>query len=101
MPQPTYHIIFRTCHIVHSLHNTPRPFGLDKRTLIKVCFKSLHAAIEQYPHTITVLGDRLSPEMQDFFRSYNVTLLNEELGNDNSIRRSLELALEKPPEDWV
>jgi len=98
---PTYHIIFRTCDLVHSLHNTPRPFGLDKRTLIKVCFKSLYDAVKDYPHKITILGDRLSEEMQDFFRQYPVTLLNEELGNDKSLRRQIELALEAPEDDWV
>jgi len=99
--KPQYHIILRSCDIVHSLHNTPRPFNLDKRSLIKACFKSLHNAIKDYPHRITVLGDRLSDEMQDFFRSYNVTLLNEELGNDKSIRRQVELALESKEDEWV
>ncbi len=98
---PTYHVIFRTCDVVHSVHNTPRPFGLDKRTLIKVCFKSLYASLAPYPHKITILGDRLSPEIQEFFKSYPVTLLNEELGNDNSIRRAFELALEVPDNDWA
>jgi hypothetical protein len=98
---PTYHIILRTCDLVHSLHNAPRPFHLDKRNLIKICFKSLYCAIKDYPHKITVLGDRLSDEMQDFFRSYPVTLLNEELGNDKSIRRQMEIALESDPNDWV
>jgi hypothetical protein len=87
--KPTYHIIFRTCDIVQSLHNAPRPFNLNKRDLIKVCFKSLYNAVKEYPHKITILGDRLSGEMQDFFRSYPVTLLNEELGNDKSLRRQM------------
>lgn len=99
--KPTYHIILRTCDLVHSLHNAPRPFDLDKRSLIKACFKSLHNAVKDYPHRITVLGDRLSDEMQDFFRSYNVRLLNEELGNDKSIRRQVELALESADDEWV
>lgn len=99
--KPTYHIILRTCDLVHSLHNAPRPFDLDKRSLIKVCFKSLYNAVKDYPHRITVLGDRLSDEMQDFFRSYNVTLLNEELGNDKSIRRQVELALESSDDEWI
>ncbi|MDP4219265.1 MAG: hypothetical protein Q8896_02420, partial [Bacteroidota bacterium] len=91
--KPQYHIILRTCDLVHSLHNAPRPFNLDKRSLIKICFKSMYNAVKDYPHRITVLGDRLSPDMQDFFRSYPVTLLNEELGNDKSLRRQMEIAL--------
>ncbi|MEI8134144.1 MAG: hypothetical protein WCH46_03575 [bacterium] len=98
---PTYHIILRTCDIVHSLHNAPRPFNLDKRSLIKICFKSLYNAVKDYPHRITVLGDRLSDEMKDFFAQYPVTLLNEELGNDKSIRRQVEIALESPEDEWI
>ena len=98
---PTFHIILRTCDLVHSLHHAPRPFNLDKRSLIKVCFKSLYNSVKDYPHKITILGDRLSDEMQDFFRQYPVTLLNEELGNDKSIRRQIELALEAPEDEWI
>ncbi|MEP7234414.1 MAG: hypothetical protein ABI778_03875 [Ignavibacteriota bacterium] len=98
---PKFHIILRTCDVVHSLHNAPRPFDLDKRSLIKICFKSLYNSVKDYPHRITVLGDRLSDEMKDFFRGYPVTLLNEELGNDKSIRRQIELALESPEEEWI
>ena len=47
------------------------------------------------------MGDRLSDEMQDFFRQYPVTLLNEELGNDKSIRRQIEIALESPEDEWI
>src|SRR5579864_3483894 len=94
--KPAFHIIFRTCDIVHSLHNAPRPFNLDKRSLIKLCFKSLYHAVKDYPHRITILGDRLSSELQEFFRGYPVTLLNEELGNDKSLRRQMEIALESP-----
>ncbi len=96
-----YHIIFRTCDLVHSLHNAPRPFNLDKRSLIKICFKSLYNAVKDYPHRITILGDRLSDEMKEFFESYPVTLLNEELGNDKSIRRQIEIALESAEDEWI
>lgn len=98
---PTYHIVFRTCDIVHSLHNAPRPFNLDKRSLIKVCFKSMYNSVRDYQFKITILGDRLSDEMQDFFRQYPVNLLNEELGNDNSIRRQIEIALASPEDEWI
>lgn len=101
MTDPRYHIIFRTCDIVHSVHNTARPFDLDKRTLIKICFLSLVRSLEGSAHRITVLGDRLSDEMLAFFRGFDVTLLNETLGNDKSILRSIELALGSEPEEWV
>jgi hypothetical protein len=86
---------------VHSLHHAPRPFNLDKRSLIKICFKSLYNSVKDYPHRITILGDRLSDELQEFFRQYPVTLLNEELGNDKSIRRQIEIGLESPEDEWI
>ena len=101
MPDPRFHIIFRTCDMVHSVHNAPRPFELDKRTLIKICFLSLLRSLEGISYRITILGDRLSPELQAFFQQFNVLLLNEELGNDRSLRRSIELACESYPDDWV
>ncbi len=101
MSEPTFHVIFRTCDIVHSLHNAPRPFGLDKRTLIKICFLSLYQSLKDYPHTIHILGDRLSEEMLKFFGNYPVTISNEELGNDKSILRSIEIASAKPDGEWV
>lgn len=100
MTKPTYHIIFRTCDIVHSLHNAPRPFHLDKRTLIKVCFMSLYKSLANYDHKITILGDRLSDEMLKFFRQFPVTIYNEELGNDKSILRSIELASGESDDVW-
>ncbi len=101
MIKPTYHIIFRTCDVIHSLHNAPRPFQLDKRTLIKVCFMSLYKSVANYNHEITILGDRLSDEMLKFFRQFPVTILNEELGNDKSILRSIELATAQNADVWV
>jgi len=99
--EPRFHIIFRTCDVVHSVHHTPRPFGLDKRTLIKVCFLSFMRSLRGIPHRITILGDRLSPEMIAFFKQFDVTLFNEELGNDKSILRSIELACGSAPDEWV
>jgi hypothetical protein len=39
--------------------------------------------------------------MQVFFSRFEVTLLNEHLGNDKSILRSIEIAAESDPEEWV
>ncbi|HYM19954.1 MAG TPA: hypothetical protein VEW28_03005 [Candidatus Kapabacteria bacterium] len=98
---PTFHIILRTCDIVHSLHNAPRPFNLDKRTLIKICFRSIVEALDGIPHTITVVADRLSDEMTKFFEQYDVTMIHGEFGNDASLRKCMEVALTLPDDDWV
>jgi hypothetical protein len=98
---PTIHVVLRACDVVVAVNKSPRPFDLDKRTLIKICFRSLHAALQAVPHTITILGDKLSDEMQQFFKQYQVRLILGDYGNDESIRQSLQLALEFPDHDWV
>ena len=95
------HIIFRTCDVVNAVNNSPRPFGLDKKTLIKICFKSLYHAVQEIPHHITVLGDKLSDEMVDFFKGYNVQFSNGNYGNDESIRQCIKIAAGLPDEEWV
>lgn len=99
---PTIHVIFRVCDVVNAVNKQPRPFNLSKADLIKICFKSLYKSIQNVPHTITVLGDKLSPEMVLFFDSYNVKFSNGNYGNDASIRKSLEIALDfENDNDWI
>jgi hypothetical protein len=95
------HVIFRACDAVNAFNNNPRPYDLSKKEIIKICFKSLYESIKEYPHSITVLGDKLSEEMLDFFRSYPVALTNGNYGNDESIRQSVRRALCLPDEEWV
>jgi hypothetical protein len=95
-------VIFRACDKVNAVNKQPRPFGLEKDELIKICFKSLYASIQQVPHTITVLGDKLSAGMMSFFSDYDVNLSNGDYGNDASIRKSLETALRfSNDEEWI
>jgi hypothetical protein len=96
-----YNVIFRACDAVHSVHGAPRPFGLDKTTLIKICFLSLYNSLKNYPHTIHILGDKLSIELQTFFKQFPVTLSNGTYGNDESIRQSFRMGLEFPDDEWV
>jgi hypothetical protein len=105
MSDPIYHVIFRTCDAVKALRGD-RPFGLDKRTLIEICFLSLLESLDRFPHTIHVLGDKLSPELMSFFSAFTakderIIVTNGDYGNDESIRRSIALALQYPAEEWV
>lgn len=95
------HVIFRACDKVLTVNGGRRPFGCDKPTLIRVCFSSLMESLHPVAHTVHVLGDRLSDEMMEFFTRYPVTLSNGALGNDGSIRRSLQRAYERPDDEWV
>jgi hypothetical protein len=96
-----YFVVFRTCDVVQSLHGAPRPFGLSKLELIKVCFLSLYDALQAVPHEIHVLGDRISDELQQFFRGYPVTVSVGSYGNDASIRASFAMGMRRAPDDWV
>lgn len=94
-------VIFRTCDTVNSVHQTPRPFGLDKKTLIKISFISLVESIKDFEHEIFVIGDKLSDEMISFFSSFHVNLTLGNYGNDESIRQTLILAKGLPEDEWV
>jgi hypothetical protein len=98
---PKINIIFRTCDAVNAVHKAPRPFDLDKKTLIKICFKSLHNALQSYNYNIVILGDNLSEEMKDFFKTFDIKLIEGVFGNDNSIRETIKIATQFPDNEWV
>lgn len=95
-----YKVIFRACDAVQSLRN-PRPFGLDKKTLIKICFLSLVESLKEVDHEIFIMGDKLSDEMMAFFGRFKATVTNGVYGNDESIRMTIRQALKYDNEDWV
>lgn len=96
-----FRVIFRTCDKVHSLHNAPRPIGLDKRATIKLCFASLVRSLEGFDHTIHVVADDISEDLREFFKRFDVTLTEGTFGNDESIRVSLRLAMSYDVDDWA
>ena len=96
-----YRVIFRTCDTVHSVHGAKRPFGLDKRETIELCFRSLVRSLEGFEHSIHVIADNISEELRQFFQAYHVTMTEGTLGNDESIRMSLRLAFGYADTDWV
>lgn len=97
----TIHVLFRACDAVHSVHGEPRPFGLDKTRLVKLCFASLTRALAAVPHRIEVIGDRLSPDLRAFFDREGAPVHPCGPGNDESLRECVRRAAEAPPEDWV
>lgn len=94
-------VIFRSCDIVNAVNNAPRPFDLDKKTMIKICFKSLWNALQGYNYKIIVLGDNLSQEMKDFFANFDIELQEGIFGNDKSIRETIKIAQQFNDTDWV
>ena len=110
---PKYNVIFRTTEGESrssgtglAIHAVPRPFGLDRRTSIKACFLSLHEAVRPFPHTIHVLGDKLSEDLTTFFgrfadRDSAIKVRLEDGDSGESVRQSLSIALAVPDGEWV
>lgn len=94
-------IIFRTCDKVNAVHGSPRPFDLDKKELIKICFLSLLDSIKDVQHSLIIVADDLSTEMTDFFQEFNVRIVHGKYGNDNSLRECFKLAAELPENEYV
>ena len=101
MSTPTIHIVFRACDIVQSVNKNPRPFMLDKTTLVQISFQSLLDSLHGIPHTIQVIGDKLSPTLCDFFTKRNIDIIHGDFGNDESIRRSFFAGAHVSDDDWV
>lgn len=94
-------IIFRTCDKVNSVHGSPRPFDLDKITLIKVCFLSLISALKNQEFSIYIVADDISSELKNFFKEYPVTIIHGIYGNDNSLRECFKIAENLPENEYV
>jgi hypothetical protein len=110
---PKYNVIFRTTESETRLSGTglairavPRPFGLDTRSLVKACFLSLYEAVKPFPHSIHVLGDKLSKDMTIFFelladQDSSIAVHFGDGDSGESIRKSLSLALSFPDGEWA
>lgn len=94
-------VIFRTCDKINSVHGSPRPFNLDKITLIKICFLSLIKALEGKDFKIFIVADDISLELKDFFEKYPVEIIPGTFGNDNSLRRCYEIAKNIPDNELI
>ena len=98
-----YQILFRACDKIESVHKDKRPFGLNKFETIKVSFYSLYQSLQDFKYQFTIIGDDLSKELRDFFRQFNDVIVdNCELGDAaKSLQKQIDLAIEKPSDDWV
>lgn len=98
-----YHILFRACDKVESVHQVNRPFGLNKLESIKVSFYSLYQSIKGLPCEFRIIGDDLSPEAINFFEQFdNLIIDNSILGSaSKSLQKQIKLAQKVPRNDWI
>tara|TARA_Y100001938_G_scaffold119261_1_gene165127 strand:- start:1877 stop:2674 length:798 start_codon:yes stop_codon:yes gene_type:complete len=97
-------VIFRACDKQGSVNGVPRPWEMDKKEVLDVCFRSLHLSLRDKSHEIHVIGDSLSEERVNFFKELEpdcVIYNHENIGNDNSILKSFELAETFDDEDII
>lgn len=98
-----YQIIFRACEKVDSVHNGTRPFGLNKLQIIKLSFYSIYQSLKGNDYQFTIIGDQLSNELVNFFKSFqNVLVHNQVFGSArNSLKKQIEIGLKIPDDDWI
>ncbi|MBC8550083.1 MAG: hypothetical protein H8D23_10560 [Candidatus Brocadiales bacterium] len=100
-----YHVLFRACDKIESVHKVARPYGLSKAEIIKVSFYSMYQALQNSAnqYRFSVIGDSLSKEMLDFFQRFNdVRVDNSLLGSAaRSLQKQIDMALEIPDDEWV
>jgi hypothetical protein len=98
-----YQVLFRACDKVESVHNSNRPFGLNKLQTIKVSFYSIYKSLQNNHYKFTIIGDDLSKELLDFFGSFkDVIIINDDYNSAaNSLQKQIDLALKIPSDEWV
>lgn len=98
-----YHILFRACDKVESVHKVKRPFALNKIQTIKVSFYSMYRALQGSQYQFTIIGDDLSDELLEFFRQFDdVVVDNAKLGSAaKSLQKQIDMTLAIPDDDWV
>ena len=98
-----YQILFRACDKVESVHNSKRPFGLNKLQTIKVSFYSMYQSFQNSSCQYTIIGDDLSPDLLNFFKTFDdVFVDNETLGSAAiSLQKQIDIALNIPDNEWV
>ena len=98
-----YNILLRACDKVESVHKVKRPFNLNKLQTIKVSFYSMYQSLHGSQYQITIIGDDLSSELLDFFKTFDDVIIdNDKLGSAaKSLQKQIDIALNIPDDEWV
>ena len=98
-----YHILFRACDKVKSVHNLQRPFDLNKLETIKVSFFSLYQSLKGSQYQFIIIGDDLSQELIDFFGFFkDIVVHNTKMGSaSKSLQKQIAMALDVPSDEWI
>ena len=105
-------VIYRLCDAVNSLHGrpdgipgSPRPLGLDKKEVIKLCLSSLETTLKGLDHEVFIVGDRVSEEIWELAKEKlkPVYYFNsqEKLGDGKSLLESSKVAMNQNDDDLI
>ena len=78
-----YHILFRACDKVESVHKVRRPFGLNKVQTIKLCFYSMYQALQNEEFQFTINRNTFKNEQIDYEGFLLISLSLSQFNNDN------------------
>lgn len=87
-------IIYRVCDQINAVHGN-RPYNLNKKEIIDVCYTSLIRSVKVYSGkvNIKIVGDQLTDERINFLKKYyDVEIINGNFGNTKSLVKSFDLA---------
>jgi len=102
----TLTIIFRASDHRFGVHAKDRFFSKNKAEVTKTCFKSLYTSFKKFKARtkFIIIGDRLSPELQNFFKDYKLPMHTYAGGKKTGLRdniiKTLDLAY-STDSDWV
>ncbi len=104
-------IIYRACDAVNSLHRAldgsenPRPNGMLKKDVIKICAKSVADSLKNIDHEFHIVGDRVSNETWDFlldlFKPKSSFNSEEPLRDSGSLLKCSEIAMSFEDDDFI
>lgn len=102
----TITIIFRASDQRFGVHAKDRFFSKSKTEVTKTCFKSLFNSFKKYKHRtkFIIVGDRLSPDLQNFFKDYKLPVESYTGGGKTGLRDNINKTLDiayTVGTDWV
>jgi hypothetical protein len=99
------------CDAVNSLHKAldgsenPRPNGMLKKDVIKVCAKSVADSLKNIDHEFHIVGDRVSDEtwnfLLDLFKPKSSFNSEEALYDSGSLLKCSEIAMSFEDNDFI
>jgi hypothetical protein len=100
-------IFYRACDKVNAINGFPRPMGLSKFDLIKLCFESVKRNLKFVNYHMTLILDNCTPEMTSYFEDFvhdnfdRANIIETNLGGEGSAKLQFKLAKDVGDDDIV